>query len=44
MMKSRMRWTGHAAGMGEKKCLKFWSENLKESCHLENLVVDRRMI
>jgi hypothetical protein len=43
-IKSRMRWTGHVARMGEgEKCTGFWWESQKERDHLEDRGVDRRM-
>jgi hypothetical protein len=38
------RETKHAACMGQEMHTKFWSENLKERDHLEDLGMDRRII
>jgi hypothetical protein len=42
-IKSRMRWVGHVACMGEeRKCTRFWWEDPKEA-HSEDLGIDGRM-
>jgi len=45
MIKSRsMRWVGHVVRVGEiRNAYKFWSENLKERKHLEDLGVGGRI-
>jgi hypothetical protein len=45
VIKSRMRWTEHVAGMGrEEPCTGFWRGNLRERDHLVDPGVDWRII
>jgi hypothetical protein len=46
VIKSRiMRWVGHVAGMGREKVQTgFWLGNLRETDHLEDILVHERII
>jgi hypothetical protein len=46
VIKSKMRWAGHVACMGEMRNVykKFWPVNLKRRGHAEDLGADGRII
>lgn len=44
VIKLRMRWVVHVAGMGEKGNIQILEGKMKERDHLEDLGTDRRII
>jgi len=40
-----MRWTGHVAGMGDRRCAyRVWWRDLRERNHLEDLGINEKVI
>jgi hypothetical protein len=44
LSRSRMRWTGHVAHIGDEMHVRVWSENLKGRDQSEDLGTDGRII